>query len=253
MAVGFGASDEAQAPATNELTIPLTPSGSDRALYVGLTPLDGEWDMAGVSGDFNGDDVPLFIDDTFQANRKIKVFRLVNPDAVSANVHLVWSGNQAAAAIAFWLTGVDQGNPDDAEVGSDGSGGGTGSTLDVTSETGDMAVDFIVSGNGITGLSATAGGQTEIEQMTGGNANSLGASYRAGQATTTMSWSWTGFVTYRGIGWNVNAATGGGGGGGSRVLYARRRRYADVHRWSSGIIARPSDRDVELVGRRRAA
>jgi len=157
----------------------------------------------------------------------LRVFRLIAPDAGTHDVNLAWSGGATFYAVAVVSQDVDQADPDDAQVTVDGSGGGTSSTLNVTSgATGDLVLDFLVSGNGITALAPTAGGQTELQQQVGHGSgmNSMGVSWKAGAASVTMSWSWTGFTAYVGWAFNVNA------GGESTVLVPgqaqRNRRHS---------------------------
>lgn len=214
MAVAFDARSEGErATAGTSLTVSHTCTGSNRALYAAISSGSGLTDVSTVTATYSGVSMDVLFTDTSVAGREIRVFRLVAPATGANDIVFSWSGNNFLRAVAASFTGVDQSDPDDAQTAIDGSGGGTSSSGDQSSTVGDMVMDALLVTNGVTGLTAGAS-QTEINQIVadGSGAEYLGiaASYEAGASTTTMSWSWTGFVGYRGWTWNINAATGGG-------------------------------------------
>lgn len=216
-AVAFDAASEGlSSTSTTSLTISHTTSGSNRALYCAISHIPGDIDITTVTATYNGVSMDtLFSDAATHGSRQTKVFRLVAPATGANNFVASWSGSSQLAAVCASFTGVDQADPDDAHVLTDGTGGGTSSSRSVSSATGDMVMDVITAGNGITGLSVT-GTNTLVNDIQVGVSDSgqpaaLAASYEAGAATVTPSWSWTGFVVYVQWAWNINADAGGGG------------------------------------------
>lgn len=216
MAVAFDARSEGENnTSATSLTVSHTCTGSDRVLYVFAWSGSGLVDISTVTGTYNGTSMAIKFTGTDQTNRPVRVFRLVAPSTGANNIVLSWSGNDYVRLIGASFTGVDQTTPDDAQVWIDGSGGGTSSSGNVTSATGNMVVDIVYGqGNGVTGLTAGAG-QTEVNQMTadasGAGRWAGGVSYESGAATTTMSWSWNEFAAYAGYAFDINQSSGGGG------------------------------------------
>ncbi len=216
MAVAFDARSEGMnTPDGTSLTISHACSGSDRALYAVISHTPGDADVDTVTATYNGTAMDvLFTDTTTHSSRHVRAFRLVAPSTGTNNVVFSWSGTAAMAAICGSFTGVDQADPDDAQVLTDGTAGGTSSSRSVTSAAGDMVMDVLVLQNFASSL-AVSGTNTEINQMipAGGvnDPNAIGSSYEAGAATVTPSWGWTGTVSYVQWAWNINAASGGGG------------------------------------------
>lgn len=213
-AVAFVAGAECEG--TTGLSCSITPSGSNRALYACVTQAPGGGaDVDAVSATFNTSEnfTVKFTDTTTNGSRHVRVLRLLSPTATTANVVFTWAGGNHMRAIVGAFSGVDQTTPDDAQQTVDGSGGGTSSTVNVSSATDNLVMDCLTASAGVTVLTAGAG-QTEINQMTtdtGAGHQALASSSEAGSTTATMSWSWTGFVSYVGWAWDINAASGGGG------------------------------------------
>lgn len=213
-AVAFVAGAECEGP--TGMTCSITPSGTNRALFVCVTQAPGGGaEVDAVSAAFNTSETltAIHTDITTNSNRRIRIFRRTAPTATTANVDFTWAGGNHMRAIVGTYSGVDQTTPEDAVQTVDGSGGGTSSTVNVSSATGDMVMDCLTAAAGVTVLTSGAG-QTEINQMTtdtGAGHQALASSYEAGSATTTMSWGWTGFSTYVGWAFNINADAGGGG------------------------------------------
>ena len=204
----------AECEGTSGMTCSITPSGSDRALYACVTHTPGGVDVDAVSAAFNTSEsmTVKFTDTTTHGSRHARVFRLLAPTATASSVAFTWTGGGHMRAIVGAFSGVDQTTPDDTHATVNGSGGGTSSTVNVSSATNNMVMDCLVTASGLTAWTVGAG-QTEINQMTGDPGpgyQSIAMSYEAGSTTTTMSWSWTGFAAYVGWAWDINAATGGG-------------------------------------------
>lgn len=216
MAVVFDARSEgANTPDGTSLTMSHIVSGSDRALYCVVSHTPGDADVDTVTATYNSVAMDvLFTDTTTHSSRHVRAFRLVAPDTGTHDLVLSWSGTAGMAAVAASFTGVDQADPDDAQVLTDGSGGGTSSSRSVSSAVGDMVMDVLVLSNNVSSL-AVSGTNTEINQVVpaGGadDPNAIAASYEAGAATVTPSWGWTSTVSYVQWAWNINAAAGGGG------------------------------------------
>lgn len=212
-AVAFEARAECEGP--TGLTCSITPAGSNRALYACVTQAPGGGaDVDAVSATFNTSEnfVTKFTDTTTHSSRHARVLKLIAPTATTANVVATWAGGNHMRMIVGAFSGVDQTTPDDAQVTVDGSGGGNSSTVDVSSATGNMVMDCLVSSAGAV---FTAGaGQTEINQMTtdtGAGHQGIASSYEAGDTTTTMSWGLGSILSYVGWAWDINADAGGGG------------------------------------------
>lgn len=210
MAVAFDARSEGEAVPGTSLTIAHTVSGSNRVLYCAITHDPGGDEVDQVTATYNGTAMAVFFTDmTTHASRRVRVFRLVAPDTGTHDVVLSWGGDsQFFRAVCASFTGVDQTTPDDAQVLTDGSGGGTSTSRSVSSATGDMVMDTVVLSAFATSM-AVSGTNTEINQIVAaGMGNGIAASYEAGAATVTPSWSWTGSVAWVQWAWNINAAAG---------------------------------------------
>lgn len=216
MAVAFDARSEGErATSGTSLTVSHTCSGSNRALYAAIVYGSGaELDLSTVTATYDGVSMDVLFTDQTAANRPTRVFRLVAPNTGTHDIVFSWSGNSFLRAVAASFTGVDQSDPDDTQTAIDGSGGGTSSSGNISSATNNMTMDVLLVTNGVTGLAVTGTGQVEVNQIVadGVGAGYLGiaSSYSPGATTQTMSWGWTGFVSYRGWTWDINAATAGG-------------------------------------------
>lgn len=214
-AVAFDAMSEGMnTPDGTSLTISHTTSGSNRLLNCVISHTPGDADVSAVTATYNGTSMDvLFTDTTTHSSRHVRAFRLVAPATGTNNVVFSWSGTAAMAAICASFTGVDQADPDDAQVLTDGTAGGTSSSRSVTSAAGDMVMDVLVLSNNASSI-AVSGTNTEVNQIdpAGGadDPNAIASSYEAGAATVTPSWGWTGTVSYVQWAWNINADVGGG-------------------------------------------
>lgn len=144
MAFAFGAGLLVRG--TSPLAFNLKVSGSDSVLYAAITPTHrGSPDPSACSGTFDGAAMPVkFTDVTTSGSRQVRVFRLVAPNTGSLSGSLSWSGGGSMRVVAFYLTGVGQVTPDDAQDTSDGTGGTSSTSHTISSATGNMVVDVAV-------------------------------------------------------------------------------------------------------------
>lgn len=109
------------------------------------------------------------------------------------------------------LSGVDQASPIGTVVtASSGAGGTSTTTSAATSAVGGMVIDCLAIRGG-TPDPAPGGGATEYHQQAADFSVTGAASYVAGAASVTMSWSWSGGQPWSHMVVPVNAAAGGGG------------------------------------------
>lgn len=144
---------------------------------------------------------------THSANYRVTAFRLLAPDTGSAySVAISLSGDSACACVAFGISGVDSGDPDDTPVTADDTTGYPDTT--VSSATGDMVFQFV--GVGSAALPATPGtDETEVADFV---QDYLGiACYRQdGAASVQINPSLSNtFYSWTALAFNVNAAAGG--------------------------------------------
>lgn len=213
MAVAFDARSEALATPATSLSWSHTCSGSDRVLYATVTHEPGSNDVDTVSATYNGVSMDiLFTDTTTNGSRHVRVFRLVAPATGTNTLEFTWGGaSRQFTGIAASFTGVDQVDPDDAQVLSDGGAGVTTLTRSVTSAVGDMVMDCIVISTGAITNFQVSEGNTEINQhvAVGTGLNGQGCSYEAGAASVTVGWTWTETISAVQWAWNINASAGG--------------------------------------------
>lgn len=198
------ASSNSRGSGSNTLTLSHTCSGVDRVLYAAVHGADQTW-----SATYNG----VAMEELYDGNpgspfKHISVYRLVAPATGANNLVFTSSGTTAAIGCAVSHTGIDQTTPNDAIQVATGSG--TESSGTVSSETGDVVIDFTVANQS----SAQVEGAGQTPRVNAFNADEfvwIGSSEEAGAATNTMTWGlspsngWTVAVL------NLNAAAGGGG------------------------------------------
>lgn len=203
---------DAEGEGATGISLSMSPSGSNRALYCIVTQAPGGGaDVDAVSATFNTSESMTVIhtDTTTNSNRHIRIFRRTAPTATTANVVFTWAGGNHMRAICAAYSGVDQTTPEDAVQTTDGTSGNTSSSVNVSSATGDMVMDAVVSSAGA--VFTVGAGQTEINQMTtdtGAGHQGIASSYESGSTTTTMSWALGATLSYVAWGWNINAAAG---------------------------------------------
>lgn len=145
---------------------------------------------------------------THSSNYRVTVFRLLSPSTGSSySVAITLSGDSAAACVAFGISGVDSGDPDDTVVTADATSGYPDTT--VTSATGDMVFQFV--GVGSAALPATPGtDETEVADYVQNYAGI--ACYRQdGAASVQINPSLSNtFYAWTALAFNINAGAGGG-------------------------------------------
>ena len=209
-AVAFDAASECTTEGATSLTCTHVSAGSDRAGYCAVTHENGYTGVDSVTATWNGVSMDVvFTDITTHANKRTRLFRLVNQATGSQSVVFDWGGlNRAFSAVCGSFTGVDQTDPDDAQVvvTNDLSGGTTDS---VSSAVGDMALDILVTASTLNSAVDGAQGNTLINALFDGQtANGLGMSYEAGAASVAMGWTWTGLANFVHWQMNINASSG---------------------------------------------
>lgn len=196
--VGTGSADNTASLTSGSLTV----SGSNRVLYAlvgsgATTPTDPTAVKWGGSGGTSMTQIGTTL--TLGSNVKMSLWRLIAPTAQSSTVYASWAGNQNER----WIIGVavqdaDQTTPNNTLAQTSGSGAGAGATVNATSVSGDLVLDFVsfldLGGNSLT-LTAGAG-QTELEDLASGVIGpyeGAGASSETASGTsTTMSWTISG-------------------------------------------------------------
>lgn len=200
-------------------TIPLsaTCAGTNKVLYAWSTNDDANDNNHVLV--FNTTETMTEVIENIGAGRYIAMHRLVNPTSTTANI-TASSGTPGIVAY-ICLSGVDQGDPDDAAQ-SENNGGApaeTASGLTVSSAVGDLVISGLAANNKNTGFATAAGtGQTERVDV-GDTSLGVAVSTQTGAASVVPNWTWTGAVSFGHVAMNVNAAGGGGG--------TRRRQVVD--------------------------
>lgn len=181
-------------------------NNTDRILYALITQAEGGDLVSTATCTYNSVGMSTFFTDTTGGDRSARVQYLTAPTTGTNQLSCSWTGTQPGYVIAISLYNVDQTTPHDTQQVQDGSGGGTSSTVNVSSAANNMVLDLLINGNGATALT-TGANQTELQQRTGGAAGLHGvlSSWEAGAGTVTMTASWTGFTTFRYWAWDVNA------------------------------------------------
>lgn len=193
-------------------------SSSDRVLYVFIGEAGDSTSIGFPTVTFNSDAMTRIEDNvSVPQGLGVSAWRLINPDAGSHTLTIDWSGAGTVPVFvsAIPLSGVDQVTPNDTPTEANGSG--SPASNNVTSASGDLVIDVIMSaGTGGGWTLAVGADQTAHTLFSGttlnGSARNFGVSTEAGAATTTMSWTGSQMGNWRWIGLNVNAASGGGGG-----------------------------------------
>lgn len=193
----------------SSITTAIASSGSNRALAVVISSGSGLVDPTTVTGTYNGVSLSTFFDDTTTVpSRPVRVIYLIAPATGTNNLVLSWSGNDFIYASAIMLTGVDQSTPFGTQVAdTNGGSGGTSSSETVSSATGDLVLDILLTNNGVTGPAPTSGGSTaqttQNNDATGATRHMQGVASTPGAASVTAGWSWTPFTVYGAWAWNV--------------------------------------------------
>ena len=133
-----------------------------------------------------------------------EVWRFVAPPTAATDVVITYLAAESGGAGVSSYTGVDQTTPVSNSAGANGSG--SPATVAVTSAPGEMAVDAV--GVAETTAPVVGAGQTQVWNT--GPAFAFGAaSYEAGAATVTMSWTFGAFPLWSIAALSLKEAGGG--------------------------------------------
>jgi hypothetical protein len=142
---------------------------------------------------------------------------LVSPTVTTANIVATWASDRTSVVglSSSWYK-VDQSGPLGEYAIANGDDDGGPVTVDVTSNTSEVVVDFVTSHDTVAVLTKDAS-QTLIDDETVGDLRA-GSSYETGSPTTTMSWTLGAGVTD----WETFAVSLVGAQPGPSYLYAQR-------------------------------
>jgi len=211
-------------------TATITPGGSNRALLVGIgctdsVPAQASAVKFGSTAGTGGASLTKIAELTAQSYVRVELWRLIAPANSAGTVWAQWGASAFSGFIgAMALADVDQTTPFGTPATANGNGTGAG-TVNVTSATGKLVIDFMYR---LAGLQSVGAGQTQAIQVNGIGGEASGCmSSEAGATTTTMSWTDLGFGSVSNWEWvmagvSVNEVGGGGGGGGSPLIFPRR-------------------------------
>jgi hypothetical protein len=121
------------------------------------------------------------------------MFYVVAPTAGTVNVAWTYTGGLAQPQVgAVSFNGVDQSTPL-GSVATGSTSGGTSISLTATADAGDLVLEQMQTGNGPSAGPVVTGGQTELSSyritVVGDTIGTI--SYKAGEASTALGWSWT--------------------------------------------------------------
>jgi hypothetical protein len=203
-AVGPGATG---ANGTSPLTWTHTASGTNRAVIVGVSQMNGSFTTGNVSVTYGGTGMAFLgaiESDAIDGQSPAGVawlFGLANPPTGAQTVSVSRStGSFSFIGGSISFTGVDQTNPFDTAVtaSGDNSAGNLPPTKVVTSTTGDMVVDVAVDGSDLDGATGTQRWIKNVNTSTGaGNAAQStypGAASVTAKYNTTTGVDWWGMV-----------------------------------------------------------
>jgi hypothetical protein len=212
-AVGPGATGST---GTSPLTWTHTASGTNRAVIVGVSQMNGNFTAGQVTVTYGGTGM-TFLGAQKSDNQTSGVawlFGLVNPPTGGQTVSVQRSsGAYSFIAGSISFTGVDQTTPFDTAVtafGDDSSDTDPPTVVVTGGATGDMVVDVVVDGSDLDGATGSQRWIRNVNTSTGaGNAAQStysGAASVTAKYNTTTGLDWWGIVAV-----NINADTGGGG------------------------------------------
>lgn len=194
MAVAFDAANVGSTAGGTTINVSLTPSGADRVLYVFVVQRSSDV-CTGVT--FNSvalseiQDLPW----TDSAIGHISLWRLINPDAVTANATASFSTGRRAVAHAISFNGAHQTTPNGTPVTATNNGASaTHPSCVVSSATDEIVLDCAGLQNDDNTSTLTVGAS---QDQRGNNATSNGtssgirgaSSTEPGASSVTMSWT----------------------------------------------------------------
>lgn len=194
MAIGIGATTFGTTSAAGAATLTFAhtvAAGSDRCLIVRIN----QRQTAVLTATYGGAamvEVASFSDSG--SNHVVRIFSMLAPPVGTANVELTMATANDMMGVATNLTGVAQSDTFGTAVG-DGinSTGSTTRSVNVTSAADELVVDVIGVLGSASNPVAGAGQTSQGEARTGTTTSDrlLAVSTKPGEATTTMSWTWT--------------------------------------------------------------
>jgi hypothetical protein len=177
-------------------------NGDNRLIVVSYSMLDTGSDKDINSVTYGGQSLTKLDDNQYSGGPRVEVWYLVNPPSGSNSIatSLTPGGNKVRAG-AICYNNVDQINPTNAK--EEGSGKSTTTSRSVASESGDL-VQNVIALKGTYSLSPGAGQTERWDGNVGGGGARGGASTKPGNASVTMSWSWSTEIEYAHIAFNIN-------------------------------------------------
>ena len=200
---------------SNSLTIShATGNGTNRLMLVMVTSGIASGTLPNVSGiSYGGQSLSLVNAISNGTTVRSEIWKLVNPPSGTSSAVISLTAANPVTATVITYTGVDQTNPLGTSV-TGGSGKSTAFSLTVSSAANELIVDsFAVDGDGNNSApTPSAGnGQTILESIKPAIYLNGSVSSKAGAASTTMSWSWSGVKQQpAGVAVSIKPASGGG-------------------------------------------
>lgn len=212
MAVTLDASATGSATSTT-VTVPLTVSGADRLLVVGIANYRNTTENT-TSVTWNTSENLTERDGQQNGDCRIELWTLTAPSTGTHNVVVTTSASTDISVCCYSLNGVDQTTP----LGTSVNAGGASTTpsVTVTSATGDLVFAFLGVNSASGAAVAVGAGQTEqaTEELAGANFNILESeiSTEAGASSVVMNYTINNSWNWAEIGVSIKPASGGASG-----------------------------------------
>jgi hypothetical protein len=204
-------------------------SGANRCIYLGVS----QWKAVDVvpTAVFNGTENFTVHDSATIAEaggvRRVTIFKLVNPSAVTANIVVSWSSavDEAVCGADSWNT-VDQVNPFSAAVKNTGSAAGS-SSINIPNNAGDVVHDTASWDGPVSTAVGTANQTARWRNVAGANTTEGDAQSADGTGTSIMC-TWSSETNPPGIFAHIGVAiqqavSGGIGDASPKTLFPRAR------------------------------
>ncbi len=207
MAIAFDAASQGTVSSGTSLTVSHTCTGASRVLMVGVDTFDLGEDNGPQNPTLTYDTIALtsLVNTTYtpDGSGRITLYRLTAPTELADDIVVTLTGDSDEIVLgATSYTGVDQTTPNDTAAAVFVTDA-TVITQDISSETGDLVIDFVSWYNQTITIGS---GQTARVENDGGSTNdSLFGSSEPGAGTVTMSWSWSGNERAGQVAVNLNA------------------------------------------------
>jgi len=158
---------------------------------------DIPWSMSGIGSITAltiGGSVGTFINGVSPGSaaidRRIEMWRRVGVSIGSNSVQADMSATAAYISVsARSYCGVDQATPTGTSATADNNGNNAIATVDVTSASGELVVDSVMTAGATAALTVGAGQTQRVNDATHAGIFLFGSSDEAGAGTTTMSWT----------------------------------------------------------------